>query len=378
MKDVSTIIYGVMPAFSYIVKNVFHNVATFVFRVLCFSLILGYLLPLNGVAASKTTLKAVLFYKTDCQECETAIQNILPKYVKKLDSKLKILAINNSISEGASVFLDTLLTLNIPAYSQLPILIIGSHILTGLDDINQNLPGVLSAPSDATVYDWPQVSSINSLVKKIQQMESVPSAKWIDGNTEQGFSETVNTFKYNFKKDIVGNSIALIVLIGMLMAVVFGIILFVKRPMTESCSISVAYPILGITALSIAGYLFYSGVVESELMCGPVGECNTVQQSKYAMLFNVIPVSLLGIVNYCVGLICWIQSKLANKTLNAYFVILGWGTSVCGVGFFIYLTFLEPFIIGASCAWCLTAATLTTLQTLTATPPARVALNKVF
>jgi uncharacterized membrane protein len=37
-------------------------------------------------------------------------------------------------------------------------------------------------------------------------------------------------------------------------------------------------------------------------------------------------------------------------------------------GFSIYLTFLEPFVIGASCAWCLTSAVATTLILLAATP----------
>ncbi len=34
---------------------------------------------------------------------------------------------------------------------------------------------------------------------------------------------------------------------------------------------------------------------------------------------------------------------------------------VVGVVFSIYLTFLEPFVIGATCAWCLTSALAVTL-----------------
>jgi uncharacterized membrane protein len=36
-----------------------------------------------------------------------------------------------------------------------------------------------------------------------------------------------------------------------------------------------------------------------------------------------------------------------------------------GVLFSIYLTFLEPFVIGATCAWCLSSAVIMTLLLLT-------------
>jgi uncharacterized membrane protein len=46
--------------------------------------------------------------------------------------------------------------------------------------------------------------------------------------------------------------------------------------------------------------------------------------------------------------------------------------TVFGTLFSIYLTFLEPFVIGATCAWCLTSAVLmAALLALTATPGKR-------
>ena len=38
--------------------------------------------------------------------------------------------------------------------------------------------------------------------------------------------------------------------------------------------------------------------------------------------------------------------------------------SAFGLIFSIYLTFLEPFVIGATCAWCLTSAILMTMVAL--------------
>ncbi len=45
--------------------------------------------------------------------------------------------------------------------------------------------------------------------------------------------------------------------------------------------------------------------------------------------------------------------------------------AVAGTGFSIYLTFLEPFVIGATCMWCLSSAVIVTvLMWLTARPAA--------
>ena len=46
-----------------------------------------------------------------------------------------------------------------------------------------------------------------------------------------------------------------------------------------------------------------------------------------------------------------------------------------GVLFSVYLTFLEPFVIGATCAWCLTSAILMTALFWLSLAPARAALS---
>ena len=65
--------------------------------------------------------------------------------------------------------------------------------------------------------------------------------------------------------------------------------------------------------------------------------------------------------------------KRINETLSDIFLWIGCLALVLmtfgGTLFSIYLTFLEPFVIGATCAWCLTSAILmTTLLLLTVTP----------
>ena len=47
-----------------------------------------------------------------------------------------------------------------------------------------------------------------------------------------------------------------------------------------------------------------------------------------------------------------------------------WGMAWIGAIFSIYLTFLEPFVIGATCMWCLTSAVVMTLLLWATTPAA--------
>jgi len=44
--------------------------------------------------------------------------------------------------------------------------------------------------------------------------------------------------------------------------------------------------------------------------------------------------------------------------------------ALVGTALSMYLTVLEPFVIGATCAWCLSSAVIVTLILVAATPPA--------
>jgi uncharacterized membrane protein len=117
-------------------------------------------------------------------------------------------------------------------------------------------------------------------------------------------------------------------------------------------------PVVACLGLMVAGYLAYVEIGENEAVCGAVGDCNTVQQSEYAELFGLIPIGLLGAFGYVTILVAWFVSRHTTGWISdaAQAVILG--AAVFGTAFSIYLTFLEPFVIGATCAWCLTSALL--------------------
>ena len=57
-------------------------------------------------------------------------------------------------------------------------------------------------------------------------------------------------------------------------------------------------PVLVLIGVGVASYLSYIEISHVEAACGPVGDCNTVNQSKYATLFGFLPVGVLGLIGY--------------------------------------------------------------------------------
>lgn len=136
-------------------------------------------------------------------------------------------------------------------------------------------------------------------------------------------------------------------------------------------------PVIAVLGLVVAGYLTYVEVGENEAVCGAVGDCNTVQQSDYATLFGMIPIGVLGLAGYLLILAAWsLRYFGGGKTADLSQALL-LGMALFGVGFSIYLTFLEPFVIGATCAWCLTSALLMILILAVEAPAGWRAFNRL-
>jgi uncharacterized membrane protein len=105
----------------------------------------------------------------------------------------------------------------------------------------------------------------------------------------------------------------------------------------------------------------YVEITQAKAICGPVGDCNTVQQSSYANLFGIIPIGALGVAGYLVIAVSWFIGNFGLLKWRKPGRYLFFALAFFGTIFSIYLTFLEPFVIGASCIWCLTSAVVMTL-----------------
>ncbi len=177
-----------------------------------------------------------------------------------------------------------------------------------------------------------------------------------------------------FRQDRLGNSFSVIVLVVMVASLI-GVALRLRRS-TAGSAAGVGLPLVALVGALVAAYLTYIESSGATAVCGPVGDCNTVNQSEYAALFGLVPVGLVGLVGYLIIIWAWVVHRLAPGALSDWAVVSILGMSIFGTLLSLYLTFLEPFVIGATCAWCLTSAVaITLLMWLSARPGKRAWLR---
>ena len=187
--------------------------------------------------------------------------------------------------------------------------------------------------------------------------------------TESGSSAL--SMRDRFLLDPVGNGASVAVLLAMVAALALVSLSLLGRPVPLPAAPSWVVPVLGAIGLGVAAYLSFVEVTGTRAVCGPVGDCNTVQQSEYARLFGVLPVGVLGMAGY-VGMIgLWLIGLLGRGSAARAGRLGAWVFAVLATAFSVYLTFLEPFVIGATCVWCLSSAVIVTLLLLVFTPAAR-------
>jgi uncharacterized membrane protein len=122
---------------------------------------------------------------------------------------------------------------------------------------------------------------------------------------------------------------------------------------------------MGAALVALAGvfvsaylWLYKLGVIGT-LACGS-GGCETVQLSPYSRFLG-IEVALIGLLGY-VGLL-----GLALLSLQPRFAVARWPVTAlavlsgAGLVFTLYLKYLELFVIGAICRWCVVSAVLIAL-----------------
>jgi len=128
-------------------------------------------------------------------------------------------------------------------------------------------------------------------------------------------------------------------------------------------------PLITLAGLLAAVYLTHVEASTEPTACKIIAGCDAVQTSKYARIFGV-SIGLIGIFGYGAILVAWALALVGkNRRWSDYVRAALLGMTLFGVVFSIYLTFLEPFVIGATCAWCITSA-LTMLLLLWLTAPA--------
>lgn len=110
--------------------------------------------------------------------------------------------------------------------------------------------------------------------------------------------------------------------------------------------------LLSFIGLADATFLYAKRVSGTPLVCDILEGCNIVANSPHSVLFG-IPLSLLGAIFFG-GMVCataLLFSSYSNRTRLFFF---GW--SCVGILFSLYFLYVQAFLIGAWCVYCLVSA----------------------
>lgn len=362
--------------------------------------------------ARGAVVRAVLFYSPNCSHCQQVITEVLPPLFERYGSQLSMVGVDVTQSGGQALFQAALQHFNLES-SGVPLLVVGKTYLIGSVDIPEQFPSLIEQYLAQGGVDWPAIPGLAEMLAASQPAAlpttatikppafaslptigpmvtpgcsladataicSAPSSTASPG-AARGLLLTgkpPNDWRANLARDAVGNSLAIIVLLGMLVSLGRAAIVCLRvpgAPLTQPSDWLI--PALCLAGMGVAGYLAYVETAQVSAVCGPVGDCNTVQQSAYARLFGVLPMGGLGLLGYVAILAAWVVRRLGRGRLTDLATLALLGMIVFGTLFSIYLTFLEPFIIGATCAWCLTSAMIMTALLWLALPSGRQAIT---
>jgi uncharacterized membrane protein len=354
-------------------------------------ILLAVLSPALPAQAQVPVVRAVIFYSPSCPHCHQVITEDLPPLLEQYGEQLLIAGVNTADPGGQALFRAAIEHFAIPEGQYgVPMLVVGDQVLIGSLEIPQRFPQLIEQYLAQGGVGWPAIPGLAEALAAAQPEPSpgpaqptpdagatvgpiptaIPAPLPADTNLGLPAAETVAD---RLARDPVGNGLSIAVLVGMLVAVI-GVAVTMRRPAPDrpapawkNCLV----PLLTVIGLGVAGYLAYVETTQVTAICGPVGDCNTVQQSEYALLFGFLPVAVLGLVGYVAIGTAWAVGCYARGLWTRLARVALFGMAVFGTLFSIYLTFLEPFVIGATCAWCLTSAVLMTVLMLLAAGPAR-------
>lgn len=112
--------------------------------------------------------------------------------------------------------------------------------------------------------------------------------------------------------------------------------------------------VLAVVGLLDSFYLTWIKLANQYAICGPIGDCESVNSSPYAEIAG-IPIALFGAGAYLMILVFLILEQ-RNGFWSEFSTIFVFGLSLVGVLYSIYLTYLELFVIRAICPYCVLSA----------------------
>ncbi len=121
-----------------------------------------------------------------------------------------------------------------------------------------------------------------------------------------------------------------------------------------------ASAVLSSLGIVVSGYLASKRLLGGSLACTRWAQCDEVNNSIYAKIHG-IPVSFIGLAGYLLLLLLAVAALRSDGHVRRRMLLLCLLCSLGGVGFSIYLTYIEVYVIEALCSWCVASAIIISL-----------------
>jgi uncharacterized membrane protein len=129
-----------------------------------------------------------------------------------------------------------------------------------------------------------------------------------------------------------------------------------SRRLSLNSSLSLCLTLLG---FAVSAYLTWIKLTGNTAACGPVGNCESVNNSRYAAIGGV-PIALLGALGY-LALLAALVVEARWQSLSGTARLAVFGVSLVGTLYSGYLTYVEVAVLRAICPYCVVSAIAMTL-----------------
>lgn len=128
-----------------------------------------------------------------------------------------------------------------------------------------------------------------------------------------------------------------------------------RRPVLTAI---IVLSLFGLAISGLALHNHYSKSVSSYCSFGETFNCDIVNRSIYSVVAGV-PVALVGMIGYALlALLAWLTRRGSDQR---GFIVAG---AFVGLGFSLYLTYVEKYVLATWCILCLSSLVLIVLITI--------------
>jgi uncharacterized membrane protein/thiol-disulfide isomerase/thioredoxin len=326
-----------------------------IFRRLVPSLVLLAALAAPPARAEAPVVNAVLFYSPTCPHCHKVIAEQLPPIQARFGDRLRILYVDVSGPPGGGYFAAAMAEQRIPRERQgVPTMVVGGQLLIGEDEIPAALPGLVDRLLLAGGAPPPAFLGFAAVPPPAAAPPPAPAFP-------------------RFPRDPTSVAVLAVLLAALLLQLGHAVFTWRRRPAPRGGVRRWLTPALLLGSLGVALYLARAELSGSHVLC--LSDCDAVHASAWAWLFGVVPVGAFGAAGVLGLLVAWGLSFHRRARVAAWAGAAFLVMALFGVAFSVYLTFLELFVIGAMCEWCVGNAVLMAIVAALALAPGKRALD---